>query len=339
MSGGGAAADEGALLPAVEGSAAYRALRDVSTTWLPAMRVICGRHGLPVHELEALPAGTNVVFAVGDAIVKLYPPHWARLADVERAVAERVRGKLPVATPEVYATGTVAGWPYLVMSRLRGRSLHEVLASLDEREQGRIAAQLGEVLSHLHREATTDLDDLESDWPGFVQERLRDCVNRHREQGAPERWLTQLPRFLTDAAPLFPPDFRPSIVSGDVHDYHLLVTERRDRWQLAGLFDFDDARIGFHEYDLATPGPFMMAGREALLRTFLLAYGYPRSALDQRLSRRLLAYTLLHRYRPLAWLLEDIAPGAHSTLEGLAEAIFAVAPTHRSGTHGGPNRA
>lgn len=339
MSSGRAATDDESLLPSVDGPAAYKALRPDPAAWLPAMRAICARHGLPAHQLEALPEGTNVVFAVGDAIVKLYPPHWVRLAGVERAVAERVRGNLPVATPEVYAAGTVGGWPYLVMSRLDGRLLHEIWARLDEREQRRIAEQLGAMLAHLHSISTADLPELDADWPAFIQERMRDCVDRHQEQGAPERWLTQLPRFLTDVAPLFPPDFRPSILSGDVHDYHLLVDERRSRWSLVGLFDFDDARIGFHEYDLATPGLFMMAGRSDLLGTFLRAYGYPPSALDQHLSHRLLAYALLHGYRPLTWLLADLVHEAPATLEELAETIFAVTPALRSGARGGPDRA
>ena len=339
MSSGRAATDDASLLPSVDGPAAYKALRPDPAAWLPAMRAICARHGLPAHQLEALPEGTNVVFAVGDAIVKLYPPHWTQLARVERAVAERVRGRLPVATPDVHATGTVGGWPYLVMSRLDGRSLHDLWADLDEQEQGRIAAQLGEMLAHLHSVSTADLAELNADWPAFMKERMRGCVDRHREQGAPESWLAMLPQFLADAAPLFPPDFRPSILSGDVHDYHLLVTERGGRWQLSGLFDFDDARVGFHEYDLATPGLFMMAGRSDLLGVFLRAYGYPPSALDQHLSHRLLAYALLHGYRPLTWLLEDLARGAPATLEELAETIFSVAPARRPGTLGGPNRA
>jgi hygromycin-B 7''-O-kinase len=51
------------------------------------------------------------------------------------------------------------------------------------------------------------------------------------------------------------------------------------RWRLSGLFDFDDARIGFYEYDLAAAGLFLIAGRQGLLRPFLLTYGYIESEL------------------------------------------------------------
>ena len=124
--------------------------------------------------------------------------------------------------------------------------------------------------------------------------------------------------------PLYPQNFSPAIVSGDIHQYHLLVNLEHGRWRLSGLFDFDDARIGFHEYDLAAAGLFLMAGRPALLRPFLLIYGYTESELNEQLSHRLMAYTLLHPYRPLNWIREDFAKGACSTFEELARVIYPV---------------
>jgi hygromycin-B 7''-O-kinase len=56
-------------------------------------------------------------------------------------------------------------------------------------------------------------------------------------------------------------------------------------------------RIGFHEYDLAAAALFLMQGRPRLLRPFLQACGYHDTDLTDAPSHRLLAYTLLHRYR------------------------------------------
>ena len=105
---------------------------------------------------------------------------------------------------------------------------------------------------------------------------------------------------------------------------YLLVNHERGQWQLCGLFDFDDARIGFLEYDLASAGLFMMWGRPTLLRTFLLAYGYTEAQINEPLSHRLMAYTLLHRYRPLNWVREAFVKQPCSTLEELARAIYAL---------------
>lgn len=68
----------------------------------------------------------------------------------------------------------------------------------------------------------------------------------------------------------------------------------------------------------------MMWGRPALLRTFLLTYGYAEAEINGQLSHRLLTYTLLHRYRPLNWWIREVfVKQPCSTLEELAQAIYA----------------
>ncbi len=114
-------------------------------------------------------------------------------------------------------------------------------------------------------------------------------------------------------------------MSGDIHHYHLLVDEVQGQWRLVGLFDFDDAQIGFHEYDLAATGLFLMHGRPQLLRAFLQSYGYAESDLNEALSHRLLSYTLLHRYRHFNWVRDKVVGDrACTTLEQLATTIYAL---------------
>src|SRR2546423_325899 len=81
------------------------------------------------------------------------------------------------------------------------------------------------------------------------------------------------------AAPLYRPDFRPAIVTGDIHGAHLLVDDRSGRWRLSGLFDFDDAQVGHGEYDLAAAGLLIFSGQASRLRSFLRGYGYPEARL------------------------------------------------------------
>jgi hygromycin-B 7''-O-kinase len=91
------------------------------------------------------------------------------------------------------------------------------------------------------------------------------------------------------------------------------------------MFDFDDALIGYREYDFSSPGLFMMRCRPELLRAFFTAYGLPRSDLNPELSRRLLAYTLLHRYRDFNWILGDLVGKKRiETLDELAQVIYGL---------------
>jgi hygromycin-B 7''-O-kinase len=319
------------LLPFVNNLADYMSLFAKGSVWVQAMQVICQRHGLPTDRLVRFGDGTDpadgssVVFAVGDQLViKMFPPFRKNLFDADLSVAERVFGKLSVTTPEIHAHGMLDGWPYLLMSRVPGVYLSAIWDTLDDETQLRIVIELAEIVAQLHAIPTDNLPLLENNWPQVIATRIITCVERHREQGVPDYWLQQIPDYLAHAAPLYPPDFTPAIVSGDIHQYHLLVEQSGARWRLTGLFDFDDALIGFQEYDLAAAGLFMMAGKPALLRAFLSAYGYAEAEIDERLSHRFMAYTLLHRYRPFNWVREDFANDGCRTLEEVARVIYAL---------------
>src|SRR5262249_3302390 len=68
--------------------------------------------------------GSLPVYALGEErVLKLYPPCYPEDARVERAALELLDGRLPIPTPRLEAYGEVGGWRYIVMSRLRGRSL------------------------------------------------------------------------------------------------------------------------------------------------------------------------------------------------------------------------
>lgn len=296
----------------------HRPRRVVLSAVHPPLEVIAAHVGVPTDALRRLPEGTNVVFLAGDAIVKVYPPRWAGLARAELAVLGVVAGRLPVETPRVLGSGVIDEWPYVLMTRLRGRPLHDVRPELDDAQWQRVVADVGELLAAIHTLPRSDLADaMEADWPRLVRERGAGCVARHREQGAPAHLIEQMPAFLDGAAPLYPAHFQPVIVTGDLHDYHLLV----DGHHLVGLFDFDDARLGYAEYDLAATGLFLAAGKPHLLRTLVEAYG---QRLDRGLPVRLMAYTLLHRYRSLRWVLDEFVGRTPDTLDELAQAIYRV---------------
>ncbi len=314
------------FLPTVVEHQDYVSLQQETALWLPAMRVICQRHNLFIDTLLRLGDGTNVVFTAGeDYIIKLFPPYWKREVQADRSVAEFVYGKLCITTPEIRGYGELEGWPYLVMRRLKGTYLSDVWDTMEYLNQLEIVIELGELLARLHALPIAKFTGFENDWAAFIQQRVSDCQQLHRAKGVSEVWLQQIPGYLAQASPLYPTDYTPVLLSGDLHQYHLLVNEVHGRWCLGGFFDFDDARIGFHEYDLASAGLFMMSGRSHLLRAFLQAYGYAEGELDERLTTRLMAYTLLYRYRDLNWILGKlVAERSCATLEELGEVIYGL---------------
>ncbi len=314
------------LLPTVAERRDYVSRQQETALWLPAMRAICQRHNLPVDTLLRLGDGTNVVFAAGeDYIIKLFPPYWQREVQADRSVAEFVYSKLGINTPEIRVHGELEGWPYLVMSRLQGIYLSDVWDTMEDQNRLDIVTELGELLARLHALPLAEFRGFENDWPAFMQQRVSDCQQHHRAKGVTEYWLQQILGYLAQASPLYPTDYTPVLLSGDLHQYHLLVNEVHGRWRLCCFFDFDDARIGFHEYDLASAGLFMMLGCPHLLRAFLQAYGYAEEKLDERLTARLMVFTLLYRYRDLNWILEElVVERSCATLEELGEAIYGL---------------
>ncbi|MEJ7763850.1 MAG: hypothetical protein WKF80_13745, partial [Thermomicrobiales bacterium] len=88
-------------------------------TWLPALRAIQGRHGLPEEEWHRFRRGRNVVVGLGEGlVVKLTPPIWRGDTGREAAAIRWVGGRLPVAVPAVVAMGAVGEWEYQVQRRL-----------------------------------------------------------------------------------------------------------------------------------------------------------------------------------------------------------------------------
>ena len=160
------------LFPACIDRAGYEAMRPKVNVWPLAMQIICQRHGLPLEGLVRFgdgtdPAfGTTIVFAVGERyVIKLYPPFERRLFEVERTIVEHVYGKLTITTPQMYAQGTLEGWPYLVMSRLQGVYLSDIWDTLEQTNQRHIVTELAEVVAHLHALSTHNLPLLEDNWP------------------------------------------------------------------------------------------------------------------------------------------------------------------------------
>lgn len=278
--------------------------------WAPGLRVICQRHRLAGDRPLPLDGGTNPVFATpAGLVIKLYAPLWPDWFESERAVLSCAHGRLGVATPEIVAEGELDGWRYLVVTRLDGVELHEVWPELDRRNQLAIARSVGELIARLHALPAAGLERLSRPWPEFVAHRIERCVAQHRERGSPESWVRQLPEYLDRLPPLHPRDFTPVPLGGDIHQWHLMAAERHGRWELAGIFDFDDAMTGFREYEFARPAAFLTPGRPELLRSLLLAYGFREHALDEALAGRLFAYVLLHRYAVLRLVLKVADPG------------------------------
>ena len=310
------------LLPPVETEEEYRPVCRRPDVWLPAMRVICQRHGLDAARLELAPPGTHVVFGVGERYIKLFAPPWREDALPERLSLAKLSGRPDLPVPQLVAEGEIEGWPYVVLTTVAGVPLSQVWDEIEPPGLVRIAARCGELMGALHATPVDGLEPLAVDWPAFIEEQTRDCAAYYARSGLSERWKRSITAFLDDLPPLFEPGFRPVLLNADITDEHILVRRRGGQWQVTGLIDFGDARLGHPCYDFVAVGCSVTWGSPDALRAMLLAYGYPETRLDATLSRRLMAYTLLHDFIRIPDLLDWFDFERPASFRELARALW-----------------
>jgi hygromycin-B 7''-O-kinase len=274
--------------------------------WLPAMRVICERHGLDPTQLEFAPPGSHVVFRVRpDRYIKLFAPLWRQDFVPERLVLGRLwldeQSDWPF--PRLVAEGKIENWPYVIVTALEGVPLDEVWDSMEMPDREHIATRCGELLAFFHSTPTKGLDAIATDWPAFVENQIQNCAKHLIQSDIDERLVHSTLEFLDHLPPLFEPGFQPVLLNADVTDEHILVSERGGRWELTGCIDFGDAMLGHPYYDFVAPGCCITYGSPRLQRAMLLAYGFYEDQLDATMGEQLMAYTLLHRFIDIPYLL------------------------------------
>src|ERR1043165_5316626 len=176
--------------------------------WLEAASIICARYRLPLTTLRLSPLGENIIFFNDSAfVIKIFAPFRSQYLR-ERAALEFARGKLAIETPQLLHAGEMEGWPYLVMTYLKGVPAREVWAENTESERLEMAAQLGVAMRELHSHTALPSEEaLNRDWQTFVEQKARESVERQRACGASSEWLESLTPFISARPPFFSIEF------------------------------------------------------------------------------------------------------------------------------------
>lgn len=312
------------LLPHLSSEDAYAAIYRDTNAWLPAMRAIAQRHGLPATELEHAPPGTHVVFRAGaDRLIKLFAFPWRRDVVPERLVLQRLGGHPDILAPRLIAEGELEGWPYLIITAVNGMPLCEVWNEVGAPDRERIVVQLGELMAALHRVPTDGMDEIAVEWPAFLEARQNGSVAQQAEAGADACWLAQVRAYLDDLPALYEPGFRPVLLSADITDEHVMLARRGGHWRLTGLIDFGDAMVGYPLYEFVATT--CITRRSIHLRQLLfLAYGFAEQELDAGLTRKLTAYALLHRFASIPDYLSLAGAPVPKDMADLQAALWSV---------------
>jgi hygromycin-B 7''-O-kinase len=314
------------LLPSLPDLAAYRSLYRDEATWLPAMRAICAEQGLDPAKLALAPPGSHVVFRAGSELyIKLFAPLWESDYVSERAVLAALPDGPGRFVPRLVAEGGIEGWPYIVITRVRGVPLCEVWDELCLEARLLIARQCGAFMAWLHATPLAGLGEIAVDWPAFIRRQTEVRLQQIRDAGLPASWVSSVRALLDRLASTSQEDSRRVLLSADVTDEHVMVEQRGGGWRFSGYIDFGDAMLGHPLYEFAAPGCSIVRGIPSLARALLLGYGYTDEELDADLAERLTAHTLLHRYVTMADLF-TLAAAPPRTLDELQGHLWPLAP-------------
>jgi len=284
--------------------------------WLRVVREICARHRVSGDGLAMFPSGSDIVFGGDGIVVKLSRPRWRAEIEAEVSALTHLAGRLSCPTPEVVATGAFHGWPYVIMSRLPGVALGAVWPELARSERLCLSEALGRLAAALH--AVPGFPD-DGSWPAFLAERRKEVVAHHRELGLSETWLARIEPFL-DSVPLR--EARPVFLHTELLDEHVLVEERGGRWELAGMLDFADSRVGDPQYEIAALIEFIFRGEPGCLPAYLRAYGWDARDLNHEGGRRLAAWGLLHLFGSLPRVLTVAGGPEPADFDELVERLY-----------------
>lgn len=283
--------------------------------WRPVLQALAEQLGV-AGEVEPLTDGTVLVAAVGgERVIKLFPPflhdHWA----FERGMLARLHGALSLPTPRLLDSGTqAAGWAWLLMSRVPGRSLRLAWPGLAEAQRLRVLHRIGLLAAELHALPVAEQAALAPAWANFLARQRAGCVARQTRTGLPAHLLAELPDFI--AGPVATgPDV---MLTGEFTPMNLFVDEQGE---LSAMFDFGDGLIGPAAYDWSGPLAFLAAGHPPRVQAFFDGYGADFDAEARLQQLRLL---LLHRYSHLPLQLASCEGWAQApSLAALADRLWA----------------
>ena len=275
----------------------FEELKLTSTIFKEVTETILEHHNLPLKSLTLFSEGTNVVFSYDDSLViKLFPPFHQNQFENDRLVLKALEGKLAVKTPTIKFEGEIAGWPYLIMTQLKGTLLETLWHTLNQSNKLVIMRELGSLIREVHSLPTKGLESIDCHWVTFIENQIKNCVKHHRTKNLSAPLVQQIPSYIETVHDSLLKIEKPVLLTGEYTPMNFLVTHIEGVWHITGLIDFGDAMLGHYKYDLLGPGAFLIQGDKELLKTFLSAYGFRTNEMNAELSHQLTALMLLHQY-------------------------------------------
>jgi hygromycin-B 7''-O-kinase len=280
--------------------------------WQPALDSIRARHSLPNGAWERSALGRNIVFVCGPVVAKLSPPFWRHEVPREAAVLQFVHNRLPIAVPELLATGELDTWRYLIQTRLPGELLRSVWPGLHLHAKTALAHQHGAILAALHALPIQHAPvSLAFDWPLLLAEQAAECLPAMQRAGVPEALVADAVPYLERALPLLAADTDGWLLHGDLDAINLLVEYQHAQWRITGLVDWGDVKLGPMAHEFISPRVHMYREEPDLLRPWYEGYKLLSADRTAQLEQNLMARAMLYYADEFTSILSKVPEANH----------------------------
>ncbi|MBW8185069.1 aminoglycoside phosphotransferase family protein [Shewanella nanhaiensis] len=287
--------------------------------WQPMLAKLIIRHGLTVEKISQNLEGSNPVFELTldrqhhqeqSYMVKVLAPNWyAQYRSELLSLSLLNQHKLGIKVPKLIYSGEIDNWHYLVIEKLSGTPLSNVMDKISEKNRSEIAYRLGQFSAQLHKLPQKELTELRVNWREFVKKQSQNCFEKRKKQKLAAPLLASLPDYLKhhlsrldsqlDSPQLY-------LIHTDLHPGNLMVNKVANGYQLTGIFDFGDAlACPVPEFEFTSPALLLALGEPALLHAFLDGYGYlgPRS---KQLQEHMMILSLIRHTGDINYLLQHV---------------------------------
>ncbi len=99
------------------------------------------------------------------------------------------------------------------------------------------------------------------------------------------------------------------LLHGDLSHLNFLVQQHRGRWQITGLIDWGDVKIGPPTHQFISPGVHMYRGEQTALEQWYRGYGLSATERTEQHEHLIMTRTMLYYADEFAALLR-VVPGA-----------------------------
>ena len=314
------------LIPAFASDEDYLAGVTQLEPWRPALDELLAREGITPHG--------SVRVATTSAYATFYvpPDHYAkiylkRLAGHERHAVEirtlrRLQNEPGLPAPKIVGEGRLGDrGRYLVMTRLPGKDVESLRASLDEQSMERIVAWSGAFLRRL-RDIPIEDQERDEAWDASIARlaNMRGTATRglRTRSGLPERLIEQVEGWLPTGLELLGTKERLTLTHGAFGPGRVIIDIEAGAFEPTGVIDFNASFVTHPMSDFAAAWAGLRSESTTVVDAFMREAAFPEFG-AQGFPGRALAWAILQGV-DAAYAVPDM--DAIGSLDELAAMVF-----------------